>query len=249
MHLLVVFFAVIFFRTVFAETIPEWAKALASLVQTMNATLNSHLETIESRLGSLEFRLGSVESGIIEVKSQIVHGFQSMHTFGRRRVEAIKQASNNFYIPEYCQGAVTRHTVVYNNRVGELFTPHILCNSSIISIGSNRSIFVDDFLDIGVIGGCPSTTHGLDISIAAEPFLGDQVITYGFGDMAKAWSGTISDKEDSNTTCLAFAQHWTGVGNICAGEYLVQGEQHKGLSGAAVLNGCGYIGIAHAVFA
>ena len=119
MHLLVVFFAFIFFSTVFvfAETIPEWAKALASLVQTMNATLNSHLETIESRLGS-------VESGIIEVKSQIVHGFQSMHTFGRRRVEAIKQASNNFYIQEYCQGAVTRHTVVYNNRVGELFCLH-----------------------------------------------------------------------------------------------------------------------------
>ena len=63
--------------------------------------------------------------------------------------------------------------------------------------------------------------------------------------MAKAWSGTVSFKENSNKKCLVLAQ--TGVGNICAGEYLVQGEQHKGLSGAAVLNGCGYIGIAHAV--
>jgi len=92
-----------------------------------------------------------------------------------------------------------------------------------------------------VIGGCPRTTHGLDISIAAEPFAGDQVITYGFEDMAKAWSGTVSFKENSNKKCLVLAQ--TGVGNICAGEYLVQGELDKGLSGAAVLNGCGYIGI------
>lgn len=45
---------------------------------------------------------------------------------------------------------------------------------------------------------------------------------------------------------LAPARHWQGVTRICDGEFIAQGHQHEGMSGSAVLNGCGYVGVAHA---
>ena len=41
--------------------------------------------------------------------------------------------------------------------------------------------------------------------------------------------------------------HWNGTTGICKGEYVTQGAQHAGGSGSAVVNGCGYVGMAHAV--
>ena len=49
----------------------------------------------------------------------------------------------------------------------------------------------------------------MNISAFTIPMLGDSVISYGFGDLAKVWEGTISDvfydlKEDPLAN-----HHWT----------------------------------------
>lgn len=99
---------------------------------------------------------------------------------------------------------------------------------------------------MGIIAQCPSTKAVLDISVSTTPMLGDSVVAFGFGDTADVWVGPIS-KLDSKEGDFSY-DHWTGKdAKITSGEYLVQSAQHMGMSGAATSNGCGYLGMAHAV--
>ena len=102
--------------------------------------------------------------------------------------------------------------------------------------------------DLGIITECPITKDALNISAFTIPMLGDSVISYGFGDLAKVWEGTISDVfYDSKEDPLA-NHHWTNKSVVrINGEYIIQSAQHTGQSGSAVSNGCGYLGMAHIV--
>ncbi len=64
--------------------------------------------------------------------------------------------------------------------------------------------------------------------------------------VAKVWEGTISDVY-RNLTPPSKATHWSKVAERTDGEFIVQSAQHEGMSGSAVSNGCGYLGMAHIV--
>ena len=87
----------------------------------------------------------------------------------------------------------------------------------------------------------------LDVTFYLVPNLGDDVLAYGIGVYAYVWVGSIAREVYGIFNCSSrTASHWTGATRICDGEFLAQGHQHEGMSGAAVLNGCGYLGMAHA---
>jgi len=87
----------------------------------------------------------------------------------------------------------------------------------------------------------------LDISSVYKPSLGDEIISYGFGNKARVWQGLVADYSTKDN-CSSAAAHWTGNARECDGEIVAQGHQHAGMSGAPVLNGCGYVGMAHLMF-
>ena len=100
--------------------------------------------------------------------------------------------------------------------------------------------------DLALDTTCDPNSHfALDISHIATPQLGDELIAFGYGNDAHVWQGTVSLFE-SHMDCSAHpAMHWTGETRVCNGEIMAQGHQHEGMSRAPVLNGCGYIGMAH----
>ncbi len=146
---------------------------------------------------------------------------------------------------------MTRHAVFYRGKVTELFSPHLECNSTISNIGG-RNIFLHNRLanrlDFGAIGDCPKLVHSaLNISTVAAPELGDEVISYGFEDVAEVYRGSVASVRNHDRDCVSASNDWTGKCIVCKGEFHVEGEQHAGLSGAAIVNVCGYIGLAHSV--
>ena len=149
---------------------------------------------------------------------------------------------------DFCpKNSGTRHTVVYKGKVATVFTPHADClNSHAFSPTNNGNYILDDIFDLAIDIRCSNTSAALDISSVYEPSLGDEIITFGYGDTALVWQGVVSARVKNK--CVSPAMHWgNGTVRFCSGEIIAQGHQHAGMSGAPVLNGCGYVGVAHAV--
>jgi hypothetical protein len=142
---------------------------------------------------------------------------------------------------------VTSHTVVYNGKVASLFTPHSDClNLESFSQTNNGSYILDNTYDLAIDLNCKdSVSSALDISSVFEPSLGDEIVAFGYGEIGFVWQGLVAGRITGN--CSGAATHWVRSPRTCIGEIVAQGHQHDGMSGAAILNGCGYVGMAHAM--
>ena len=146
----------------------------------------------------------------------------------------------------------TLHALLRKGKVATIFTPHLnLSAAGIFTIPGPEQVLLHPGFDFAILTKCPSASisSALNVSAYAIPELGDELIVYGHGDSASVWTGFVSRVATSPSfvNCsVTPAQHWSGVTRICAGELIAQGHQHEGLSGAPVLNGCGYVGTAHA---
>ena len=168
--------------------------------------------------GDREFLSNLFATKIEESEARVVNttsqGFQSLHNFGRARVLAIASSSSKLYLPNWCNGSVTRHAVFYRGKITELFSPHLECNSTIDNI-RGRNIFLHNRLDLGAIGGCPAYVHSaLNISTVVAPELGDEVISYGFGDVAEVYRGSVASVRNHDRDCVSASDHWTGKCNV-----------------------------------
>ena len=134
-----------------------------------------------------------------------------------------------------------------------MFTPHSDClNSHAFSPTNNGKYILHPTLDLAIDLRClptSSTPSALDISSVFVPSLGDEIIAFGFGETAFVWQGLVAAFLSKNVVCSSKATHWNSSTRVCSGEVVAQGHQHAGMSGAPVLNGCGYVGMAHAVSA
>jgi hypothetical protein len=92
-------------------------------------------------------------------------------------------------------------------------------------------------------------TSAIDILQYTQAKLGDEVVSFGYGHTAKAWSGSVSQEQTKADEKDNVIIPWTSNADdkIASGEILVQASQHDGMSGGAVSNGCGYVGMAHLV--
>jgi hypothetical protein len=97
------------------------------------------------------------------------------------------------------------------------------------------------------MASCPDPgTHALNITFVPDIRLGDDVILYEMGDIANVWKGVLSGHRDNGIADCGLSTPWYPNCSICNGEYLIQIHQHEGLSVSPVLNGCGFVGMAHA---
>jgi len=156
-------------------------------------------------------------------------------------VNALERVSRKYGINNEI---LTLHALVRNGRVATIITPHIK------SSGLNGSVLLHPWYDFGIFTDCVSDLEtALNVSEYAIPELGDGLIAYGYGVSASVWKGTMSRvaRTPGASNCSQTnASHWTGETRLCDGDLIAQGHQHEGMSGAAVLNGCGYVGTAHA---
>ena len=211
--------------------------------------LKGQIGDLKGQFGDLKAQIGllntSVGAQIGDLKTYFATAFSDSHFFNRNRVEMLRKVSAKF-VPCPKQSG-TSHTVVYEGRVATVFTPHSDClNSHAFSPTNNDSYILDDIFDLAIDLSCSNTSAALDISSVYEPSLGDEIITFGYGDAALVWQGLVSAYV--NNECVDPAIHWgNGTVRFCNGEIVAQGHQHEGMSGAPVLNGCGYVGMAHAV--
>jgi chaperonin cofactor prefoldin len=219
---------------------------LSNKFDTLNSTLSNKFDTLNSTLSNKFDTLNSTLSTQIgDLKTYFTTAFSDSHFFNRNRVEMMQNVSEQFV---FCpKNSGTRHTVVYDGRVATVFTPHLDClNSHAFSPTNNGNYILDDMYDLAIDIRCSNTSAALDISSVYEPSLGDEIITFGYGDTALVWQGVVSARVKNK--CVSPAIHWgNGTVRFCSGEIVAQGHQHAGMSGAPVLNGCGYVGVAHAV--
>ena len=180
-------------------------------------------------------------------------GFQDLHSFSRRRVGVLEKSTAPAHFPVDGKNVSlgTVHALLIHGKVATIFTPHINISTAVAFHDLNHTRLHPAY-DFAILTICPSTaliSVALNVSEYAIPALGDEIIVYGYGDTASVWTGIISReaKVSSFVNCSEIpAQHWSGKTRICAGELIAQGHQHGGMSGAPVLNGCGYVGTAHA---
>ena len=187
-----------------------------------------------------------------QLNKVVKDGFTSAHNFGRDRVNILKKSSMELRLQGYgCVGVGTRHAFFIDGNVGQFFTPHFNCSDGVMPMNLSESVITHPNYDLGIILGCPELNFVLNMSTYTKPMLGDSVIAYGFGDTAKAWTGSIADVGFAHKDLHSRPHiHWNGYPNanhINSDEVYVQSFQHSGQSGGPVSNGCGYVGMSHAV--
>jgi hypothetical protein len=118
--------------------------------------------------------------------------------------------------------------------------------STLHNFGSDRVTTLEK-ISAPIVANCPVSKDQkvLDISRITNVNVGDEVVAYGFGHLAKAWKGIVCDKQVQNTVTLQWSgEQWSGGSGVRPGDFIVQGNQHVGMSGGPVSNGCGYVGMA-----
>jgi hypothetical protein len=229
-------------------------------LETKFDTLETKFDTLETKFDTLETKFGTlnttVGAQISDLKTFFTTAFSDSHFFNRNRVEKLQEVSANFVHCSNSDGSpkysATSHRLAYKGKTVTVFTPHSDClNSDAFSPTNNGAYILDDTFDLGIDIRCSpssSTSSALDISSIFLPSLGDEIIAFGFGVTAFVWQGLVAAFLSTNVDCSSNATHWNSTSTrVCSGEIVAQGHQHHGMSGAAVLNGCGYVGMAHAV--
>jgi len=188
----------------------------------------------------------------------IESGFRGTHSFGRRRANTLASVSAPLFAT--CNNNTsmksTVHALFRNNKVAFVMTTHANCHHPNTTNSSFDPTLIGTLLlhpeyDFALFTDCmPDINAALNVTSYAKPELGDNLSAYGFGKSGHLWDGFLSriaKHQDGYTNCSkVLASHWTGKTRICSGELIAQGHQHEGMSGAAVLNSCGYVGMAHA---
>jgi hypothetical protein len=192
---------------------------------------------IDNKFSTLDNKITMLDNKINGLKQLMIESFRNTHFLGRSKVKILKNSTGEVISP--CDQHSTYHSVYYDGYVVALFNPHMECSTF-------ENVILHPYYDLGILLDRKySLPYAIDISIGASPELGDDVMAYGHGVRAKIW-GKISDFIEKGE-CDTLVKHFNGSTRVCAGEWIVQAHQHPGMSGSAVANGCGYLGIAHAV--
>lgn len=174
------------------------------------------------------------------------------------KVDSLLENSNNFHFAKVdvlkkCTGAVnvcgswgTTHSVVYKGRLAALTVSHFECDVKPVSLTASARA------DVALVEGCPTTTHAMNLTGAlATHRLTDDVLAFGkayvrgptsFAIVDRAWRGYVGGKYGVSQKALPFS----GSPIVLEDEWITNAVQEDVMSGAAVLNGCGYLGLAHA---
>ena len=211
---------------------------------------NKLLHEILKKIGAVEETLrGEMRvlsndiRGEMTVLRNAVEDLVSSKDFERKQIDVMKKTSSFLQFTPGGEFA-TSHAVYLDGHVAVVFTPHMLVK---VEDRPTDAIIHDNY-DIGLRKTCPEVSSAINITQVAEGRLGDDVVVYGFGQVAQFWRGQIARERHDSSSCSQTYKPWARETTVCGNEIRAFGGQHEGLSGAPTLSRCGYIGIPHAVF-
>ncbi len=156
--------------------------------------------------------------------------------FVRDRAETLERVSSESTFPNCSK--VTTFGLYFEGKVMEATVSHARCTSPPSYLVPCAGI------DVALAARCPTTGFALNGHRTTPLYIGERVVTFGFGDISKVWSGEVSSLFDKNETHFS---PFNDQANLPADTLIVNGDQNRGMSGAAVLNSYGLAGIASSI--
>jgi hypothetical protein len=153
--------------------------------------------------------------------------------FYRERKEILQQVTGKEMF-RGCNETATFFGFYYQDYVADVTVSHILCDPNITHLLECSAV------DLALVPRCP-IIGALNGRISTEIVVGDQVFAYGFGEYSSAWGGMLTGIFGKNETSFAPFQ---GHSNLPPDAHIFLGDQHSGMSGAAVLNAYGLVDVA-----
>ena len=80
--------------------------------------------------------------------------------------------------------------IYFERKVGEIFSPHFECLESIQD--NISTVIVSKTHGLGVMLNCPRTGKALNLSQSVEPEIVDEVLCFGFGDIASVCTKSVA---------------------------------------------------------
>ncbi len=225
------------------------------LVNAISAKLMPEIAALKSQMNGLR---EETRSGIATLSAKVDALTNAANYYDSLKVSTALNASDML---DLCGATVTSHGVIYRGRVATIVPRHASCKvfernewvaSSDIAADHLKLLTPSDTYDVALFhNGCPSSASALLLPEKPSALhLGDSVIAGGYmlsrnmsSKLPRTWAGTLSGYYDmtvTNTTCVAF----TRCALLSTDMLLFAGIQLGGMSGAPVLNGCGYMGLA-----
>ena len=251
------------------ENVAFWSKfdlSLSRLREDLTANFESRFSSIRDDISSLRKDLTAADEAN---KDELMGYFHHLHNFSYHRVETLKRATLQM---EICPGQlVTAHAAYLDGRVFLITVAHSVCPD----IRNNTNVNLCDGIDVALLGGCPLSeevsqdedsqdtedsthriaTHMLNITDVANMRMGDKGVAFGFSDdEMQMWEGELNALVGKIAALRQNGSHVEGPAHfkgpdrlyLLPREFVLGGNQVMGMSGAAVANGCGYLGVAHA---
>ena len=207
-------------------------------------------ESIEQRFDKVEQRFDKVEQRIDQNQEISLLIQEEEHDFVKDRIKTCSAVSlpylfsSKYGAPErgttsvalYYRGYVAVGTVTH------FYIPNNL--TEMVRSELEQSLSTCEGIDWAVIPHvCPFQEFALNITLEANMEEGDPLVSYGFHDYYRGWSGTLGahyfQKEGVN--------HFGEYPLVSPLEFSVVGTQGAKQSGALSLNGAGVMGIIHAI--
>lgn len=158
---------------------------------------------------------------------------QKSHDFG---VDRVAYSSSISYELDTSLSRVTAFGVFYNDRAFDVTVSHMFVNAE-----SRSNLLSCPKLDISLSKSCPRRRNVLDGSKFTAQRAGDQVVIYGFSKMQSSYIGTLAGRWNLNEVDFA---PFDDKSNIPANSLFISGaNQDSGLSGSAIFNGQGIVGV------
>ena len=188
--------------------------------------------------------LHNLNKDMHDLKKSLNEGFREIHNFGADRASLLENCSEATFVGTL---GFTSHAVYYKDYVTmvSVSARHLQAfqaePGALAVWNASRVACPDNALDISLSKHCPTTAEAIEITSDQALRAGDQVVTHGYGDYSKVWTGYLSGVLGSS-----FYQELVQKGlPVVSGEMFFTGLQQPGMSGAAILNGCSYVGVAH----
>jgi len=195
--------------------------------------INDIVSKMEVKMTKINDSVSQIKIDMNNTKNEIIAKIkeqeETLHNFGRERATYLSSVSQPLTIG---QQNGTLHFLSVNGRIYPT-TVNFSDRSNKTRLHKSKIwdlSFVKDY-------DCPDSAIELtSTKKITMTRLGNEVLAYGFGPFSKLWRGHVVDKNISLEV--------NKPGKLFA--FQSGGAQHFGMSGAAILNGCGYVGMAFA---
>jgi hypothetical protein len=193
------------------------------------------------QLNSLSDTVSSLREDLTSFSGTMTTFMRNSHDYGADRIEVIERVTYPF---SFCSAsAATAFGMTALGFAFDITASHILC-----SVVEQRELLVCPGVDIVLTRDCPRLPTILNGSVTARQRAGDTVVVYGFYSpptlpiVSLSYVGNLGEPFGRNETSF---QPFTDKLNIPTDARMVSGAiQAAGLSGSAVLNGLGLVGVA-----